>query len=203
MAKQLRLILCGLFIALFFISAGVNAYITLAYLDTSSDPGWAADSRDDGRLEVVQVRPDGPAAFLQAGDEILAVNNQQYFNPFDVNALFRHIKPGENYTVLIRRGEQEMKFPLVAEPLPFGISSLRLLQRIFIPFVFLLTGLVVFLLKPHDKLCVMLALMFALFTGTSGYSYMDVPGPLQLLLLATRILWFLFFPVFFHFFLLF
>src|SRR5262245_43739519 len=123
MAKRFQLILCGIFFVLFFISSGVSGYLTLTYLNRSSEPGWVCDNDGDGHLEIVHITSQEAASLLQVKDEVLAVNDQNSTNPFEFSSLFRHIKPNQPYTVLVRRNNQLKKFTLTTSPISVGIIT--------------------------------------------------------------------------------
>jgi len=76
-------------------------------------------------------------------------------------------------------------------------------MRFIIPNIFLLTGLIVFLLKPYDKQGLLLGLMFGMFTGailSSAPAFAGRPLWLILVTLTVNFVSLFLWPVFFHFF---
>jgi sigma-B regulation protein RsbU (phosphoserine phosphatase) len=78
-----------------------------------------------------------------------------------------------------------------------------LAQKVVYPLIFLLPGFAVFLLKPGDKQALLLALMLGTYFAISNYALPSLPAWLLYVAVAARILGTLFWPVFFHFFLVF
>ena len=75
-----------------------------------------------------------------------------------------------------------------------------------IPNIFLLTGLIVFMLKPDDKQALLLALMFGMFNGAIlafDPAYSVESPPLVAIMLTVHLVSLFLWPVFFHFFLIF
>ena len=62
----------------------------------------------------------------------------------------------------IRRAGRTVDLMLPAQTVPTSSWIVRIALQIIIPNIFLLTGLVVFLLKPNDKQALLLALMFGM-----------------------------------------
>jgi phosphoserine phosphatase RsbU/P len=197
--KRLKLILGGLFFALLFICAGVNMYRSLAVLSIRSDPGWVA-TQQGSRLFIAQVAPDKP---LQIEDEIISLNRQAIKDPFDVLKVFQNTLPGELYQIEIRRNGQIKTFSLQTGPVLISDWTLMVAGYLIIPAIFIITGFVVFLLKPYDKQAFLLALMFGMFIGAlmaTRPSFAGVSPWLMVVMLIVQIVSLFLWPVFFHFF---
>jgi sigma-B regulation protein RsbU (phosphoserine phosphatase) len=204
MKKRLRLILGAIFFALLFISTGVNMYRGLGVLSRKSEPGWIAN-QIGSRLFIVQVEPD-LASTLQFGDEIISLNQQPVKDLSNDTRVFQNSQPGQIYQIEIRRNGQTRSFSLQTVPIPISMWVVRVAAYLLIPAIFIITGFVVFLLKPHDRQARLLALMFGMFTGVlpaTSLAFADVPpwlvGVMLIVQIASLFLW----PVFFHFFLIF
>lgn len=232
MNTRLRTISVAIFFALLFVYFGVNSYRTMLIL--RHDDGWTS-GRQNGRMVIREVRADGPAAgLLQVGDEVVTLQGMATAGKTrdEINNTFRLFAPGEPYTmgILRRRAEQTINGDVQIRPgddnqlqsndegevreitLRTNPTSLsRLLNRYgtsaLIPFVFLLSGAVIFLLKPFDKQAILLALVLGSIcafpdgfrSGTAG-----MPIWLEWLMRATVGAAFLLFPpAFLHFFLIF
>ena len=163
MKKRLRLILGAIFFALLFISTGVNMYRGLAVLSVKSEPGWVAN-QIGSRLFIVQVAPH-LASTLQFGDEIISLNREPIKDPFDIIRVFQNTLPGQTYQIEIRRNGQARSFTLESVPILTADWVAMVARYLLIPAIFIITGFVVFLLKPHDKQARLLALMFGMFIG--------------------------------------
>ncbi len=197
--KRLRLILGGLFFALLFICIGVNMYRSLAILSVRSDPGWVAQQQG-ARLYIAQVASGLP---IQVEDEIISLNRQAIKNPYDVLSVFQNTLPGELYQIEIRRDGQTRSFSLKTGPVLTSDWTLMVAGYLIIPAIFIITGFVVFLLKPYDKQALLLALMFGMFIGAlmaTTPSFAGVPPWLMVVMLIVQIVSLFLWPVFFHFF---
>jgi phosphoserine phosphatase RsbU/P len=204
MTRPVQLFFIGSLFALFFVYSGVNTYITFTFWDTMGITGWRLEEKS-GQLLVSQVSPDGPASNkLQIGDEVVSINNQNFEHSYRISQIFRRIKPGESYSVVIKRDSQIKELILVKSGITFVGLALRIATRIAIPLIFLIAGFTVFLLKPFDKQALLLALMFALFSGFGGdYTVLELPRWLYIIMMVGSTIWQLFFPLFLHFFLIF
>ena len=197
--KRLKLVLGGLFFALLFVCAGVNMYRNLAILSIQSDPGWAP-SPQGSRLYITEVAPGLP---LQVEDEIVSLNRQAINDPFDVLRVFQNTLPGQTYQIEIRRSGQIKSFSLPAGPVLTSDWTLRVAGNLIIPVIFIITGFVVFLLKPYDKQALLLALMFGMFIGAFkavNPLFVSVSPWLMVVMLIVQIVSLFLWPVFFHFF---
>lgn len=78
-------------------------------------------------LMVASVRVDGPAdkAGIQAGDEIVTLNEEPVGAPRDILAATAEMEDGANVTVTIRRDGTERTVSLIAEQGPAGKDSVR------------------------------------------------------------------------------
>ncbi|MBX3277787.1 MAG: SpoIIE family protein phosphatase [Acidobacteria bacterium] len=207
MTKRWASALVGLFFLLTLVSAvaiGSRTIKSVAGLSRASDPGWRA-SAFDRRVRLVHIREDGPAAGkLQVRDILIEINGLELKSPFQAAAFFEHMRPGSTYTVLAERDGRRFELVLETEAIPRTLVALLPLATIILPAIFLLTGLAVFLLRPEEKSALLLALMF----GCAGSlfisgSYSGFPvwlgGILVLASLGASFFW----PIFFHFFLVF
>src|SRR5436190_8166841 len=164
MKKRYPFILSASFFGLLLIYAGALFIQSTVMLSRQSDPGWVAYPIGEqvfvGRATSVEA-----AALLRPRDEVLAINNQPVSNDFDIAEAFRRIEPATGYTMKVRRAGRTVDLVLAAQPIPMRSVIVGIALRIIIPNLFLLTGLVVFLLKPDDKQARLLALMFGMFPG--------------------------------------
>jgi sigma-B regulation protein RsbU (phosphoserine phosphatase) len=202
MKKQLQFTLGAILFALLLVYGGTRFYRSFAPLGMDSDPGWIA--RQVGTsVRVTQLRSIESAALLRLGDEVVALDGEQIKRPSDIADVFHQIEPARPYTVLIRRNGLGLELKLMSQPIPLITWVINGALYLIIPNIFLLTGLIVFMLKPYDKQALLLALMFGMFTGAlfaidpsyAGESGLMI-GILLTVHLASLFLW----PVFFHFF---
>ncbi|MDT7603576.1 MAG: phosphoserine phosphatase RsbU/P [Acidobacteriota bacterium] len=206
MDRRTRASFGALFFALMFTYTAVNAY--RLYLNRRGDDGWTSTSGVKGSW-IVEVRPDGAAAgSLRVDDQLLSINGRAATNGDAINEAMRHVAPGEPYTMLVRSdGEAAREVTLRTRPAPLSVLVTQYLLRMLTPFSFLLTGFVVFLLKPFDKEALLLALTLALFPAlAAGYfaGFAGLAPALVVVLWAARVVAFAFFTIFFlHFFLVF
>jgi serine phosphatase RsbU (regulator of sigma subunit) len=202
--KPQRLVLGCVFFALMFGHFGVNAYsawLNLVARPASSD-GWTARLSPDGRARIVSVDKDGPATALQAGDEIVSINDLTPQDNPEILSYNEHVAPDTSYTIVVRRQGQSLEIALATVGYPIS-RWLRPIADSLVQLLFLLTGLAVFLLKPADRQAWLLALMLGAFTGLFNNELPPLPLAVALMTALARILGLWFLPVFCHFFLFF
>lgn len=190
---------------LMFGNFGVGAYSTwlrLSQLGSGSYDGWSSRLQSDGTLLIVSVDADGPAAALRRGDELVSINGLTRQQDVDIANFNRRVPPGTRYTILIRRQGQLLEIPLVTTAYA-ATRRLPLLADLLVQLLFLLTGLMVYLLKASDKQAWLLAVMLATFTGLFNSELPSLPPFLLVMAAAARAVGLLFLPVFLHFFLIF
>jgi sigma-B regulation protein RsbU (phosphoserine phosphatase) len=161
MRKRVRFILVISFFALMLVNCLAALYLDLANL--GSLYGWGCSGRIE-KCTIDQVEPEGPAKELQIGDLILAINGVSLVDEPRLLGFSSRRPPGTQYTITVRRADQELTFAFQTVPRPpakFPWSRL-------IPLAFWLTGLLVFLLKAEDRQARLLALMLGSFSGVLG-----------------------------------
>src|SRR5262245_10939050 len=164
MKRRLQFGLGAIFFALLLVYGGARLFKSFALLGMESDPGWVA--RQVGNQVLVDgYRNTDIAPWLRIGDEIVAINGQPIKQALDVAKIFHNVDPGRPYTVLARRSGIPFEVTLSSQVIPLVFWIVNGAASLVIPNIFLLTGLIVFLLKPDDKQALLLALMFGMFTG--------------------------------------
>ncbi len=169
---------------LLLVNIGVHTWAGLRF---SRSFGSGVVLKDEGRLEaaVRLVNPDGPAAALRPGDEIVTLNSQ----PFDKKQFFRFFaqtSTGTDYAVVVRRDGQLREFTLRT-----GTASLvglagALINTLALPLACLLLGFAVLLLKPNNKQALLLALACGAVYLDNGLSLEGLPVWLLALTVAAR-----------------
>jgi sigma-B regulation protein RsbU (phosphoserine phosphatase) len=202
MRKRLQFTFGAIFFALLLIYGGARLRKSFALLGMESDPGWLAQ-RAENKVWVNGLLTPEPAELLRNGDEVVAINGKPIKQVSDVIGIFHYVQPGQPYTVLIRRSGIPLEITLTSQAISLVSWVVNGAASLVIPNIFLLTGLIVFLLKPDDKQALLLALMFGMFTGSFYALYPmyagESPSMVAIMLavhLASLFLW----PVFFHFF---
>jgi len=202
MRRQLQFTLGATFFALLLVYGGVRFDRSLALLGMQSEPGWL--TRQAGsQVRVGQLGSILSATFLRVGDEVLAINGEQIKRASDITDVFHQIEPDRPYTVLIRRNGTPLEIKLTSQAVPLLTLLVNGAARLVIPNIFLLTGLIVFMLKPNDKQALLLALMFGMFTGALPAldpNYAGESGVMIAIMLAVQLASLFLWPVFFHFF---
>ncbi|HKG23499.1 MAG TPA: SpoIIE family protein phosphatase, partial [Blastocatellia bacterium] len=205
MTRRLQFIIGGLFFTLLFVFTGTNIYSTFSAPPMQSDPGWMT-GRVNNRIIIRQVPPDGSAFPLRQGDELVSLNGRQITEIPEIIAAFQDIYPDTYYSIAVRRAGQLQEYRLKAKNLSLSQTLLNP-ARIVITAIFLITGFAVFLLKPFDKQAVLLALMFGMFIAAPSAAFFQIapgtPAGLRAIIVAAYIGAIFFWPVFFHFFLIF
>jgi sigma-B regulation protein RsbU (phosphoserine phosphatase) len=202
MKKRYQFILSAAFFALLLIYAGALFIQSAVMLSRHSEPGWIPYQLGEQILVRNPLSAEA-AALLRPGDEVVAINNTPMASDFDIAEAFRHIEPAMAYMLKIRRAGRTVDLMLPAQTVPTSSWIVRVALQIIIPNIFLLTGLVVFLLKPNDKQALLLALMFGMFPGlilASTPSFAGRPLWLVLVILVVNMTSLFLPPVFLHFF---
>src|SRR5262245_10293676 len=201
--KRYRLILGCIFFALNFVNIGSVGYSTIYRLTKTSVRGWDPKN-ENGKVVVSFVNPEGPATALQVGDEVVALNSERpeampIFYPPRPNSYWR-VSAGTSYTLTVLRNGQLLEVPLQSMRLSNLVKRL-VFQSIFL--IFIITGLIIFLLKPEDSQALLLALMLGSFVGVTNWQLTAIPTWIQVIVVIARCagLWFMQF--FLHFFLIF
>ena len=202
MRRRLQFTLGAIFFALLLVYGGARFYKGFAALGMESDPGWIA--RQVGtQVRVDRVRNTEPAGSLRTGDEVVAINGQPIRQASDVVQIFHSVDPGRPYSVVFRRGGIPFEITLLSQAIPLGAWIVSGVASLVIPNIFLLTGLIVFLLKPDDKQALLLALMFGMFSAAIyalDPSYAGESPSMVAVMLAVQLASLFLWPVFFHFF---
>jgi phosphoserine phosphatase RsbU/P len=198
MSKRLRFILVISFFSLMLVYCLAGLYLGLANL--GSLDGWRCSGPYE-KCTIDQVEPKGPAKELQIGDLVLAINGVSVVDDPRLLGFSNRVPPGTQYTITVRRADQELTFAFHTVPRPpakFPWSRLT-------PLAFWLTGLLVFLLKAEDRHARLLALMLGSFSGLlgGGVSLGILPEWLALLVALARIGGFCSLPLVLHLFLVF
>ncbi len=202
MRKRLQFTLGAIFFALLLVYGGARFFKGFAALGMESDPGWGAHQVGN-QVRVDRIRNAEPAGLLRAGDEVVAINDQPIKQASGLVEIFHHVDPGTPYTVVIRRGGVPVEITLRSQAIPLLFWIVSGAASLVIPNIFLLTGLIVFLLKPDDKQALLLALMFGMFSGALyalDPSYGGESPSMVAVMLAVHLASLFLWPVFFHFF---
>lgn len=159
----------------------------------------------DGNYFVLQP---SAADNLRVGDELMSVNGAEFTRENFVE-IENQLKPGDRYTLSLRRDGQLLAVELAALP----VSRLQIFNRyvlaLFIPAVFLLVGGAVFLLKPNDKAVLLFVITFCLvgigISPRTGYLILSdrLPPLLVFIYYAANVVSFACTAVAFHLFLIF
>src|SRR5215470_749935 len=102
--ERIRLFSIGLFFALMFSYAGasITLNVTRGKFLIPLVRGWLVTPRD-GRLFVSQVWVDGPAAQLQLGDEIVALDGQRLSSVGQMYGLLKDLPAGSSRDLTVLR----------------------------------------------------------------------------------------------------
>jgi phosphoserine phosphatase RsbU/P len=128
-----------------------------------SDDGWRGTG-SYGEYYITEADPNGPAKELRKGDRMVAINGVDLTADPRMLSLSSRVSPGTRYTMTVLRNGQELTFTLQTFPRPPG----KFPWSRFVPLLFWLTGIFVFLLKPEDQQARLLALMLGSFSGLLG-----------------------------------
>jgi serine phosphatase RsbU (regulator of sigma subunit) len=205
-ARRLQWIFGLLFFGVMFVNLGISTYSAIVDLRGPYD-GWLAERQADARYLISGVDESGPAAALRPGDRIVSIDGVRPEANRRIVNLASRLKPGASYSMMVERDGRTMEFQLAVARRPFFKPALMwigmLAQRVVYPLVFLLPALIVFLLKPGDKQAFLLMLFLGTFMAFIMVSLPRLPVWLTFLAYLASLLGTLFWPVLFHFFLVF
>jgi serine phosphatase RsbU (regulator of sigma subunit) len=199
MSKRARILLGGILLTL------MSAYFALYVYSVSlpkkgSSDGFSASWDGKGDPRIASVDPDSPATgLLQAGDEMIAIDGVKIRDNPRV-LIDNDMPPGTRFTLTIRRAGELRDVSILTVPYKTRTQFDRF-HYINLPF--LLTGWIIFLLRPDDKRAWLLAVMLATLTVLVGNDPANLPSWLNPVVGAAAVAGLLFFPVFVHFFLIF
>src|SRR5262244_2773103 len=99
-----RFVLVGLFFALTTVGVCSHHYLLLTspMFFTPDDYGFGV-KQQVGRLVVGTIKPGGPAAALQTGDEIVSLDGQNTRYQTDLITAFRPHQSDSSHSMVIRR----------------------------------------------------------------------------------------------------
>jgi sigma-B regulation protein RsbU (phosphoserine phosphatase) len=155
--------------ALLFFYLGVRVYFV--FIHEGSYDGWTTRQKpEDGRWYITDIDPKGPATALQKGDEFLAINGITRAQDPGIGDYNRRVPPGTNYQMTVRRNGQQLVIPLQTTEVTQRRNNFGERAYVFINFIFLLTALVIFLLKADSKQAWLLALGLGTFIGLNTWT---------------------------------
>ena len=201
---RLRFILVGLFFALTTVGVCSHHYLVLTspMFFTPDDYGFGV-KQQVGSLVVGPIKPGGPAATLQTGDEIVSTDGENTRYQTDLITAFQLHRPHNSHSIVVRRDGQLLHFTVTPDT-PSLWFYIRRLIYLLTPTCFLLMGLVVFLLKPDDKPAVLFSLWFGAISNVFPPDlYLLLPRWLMWVVVASVILRNSLAPLSLHFFLIF
>lgn len=201
MPKNAKPMLGGALFILMCLYWGTSISHRLTTFLKSSECGLET-TLQNGKVVIAQINLENYSPVLHPGDEIVGVKELPKDSPRKLLSGTLSLRPGTDATFLVMCAGQLHEVPITTQSLPLT-SWLRWLMEILAPCIFLLTGLLVLLLKHEEQQAWLLAIMLISFAGLSGDDIATIPGWLHLVVIVARSLGVLFLPVFFHFFLMF
>ncbi|MGH9767853.1 MAG: PDZ domain-containing protein, partial [Blastocatellia bacterium] len=196
MSKRARILLGAILLALMSAYFGVYIY-SLSLPNQGSDDGWRGTWAGRGDPIITDLVPNGWAAGLRVGDEIIAINGIKIKDDPRILDYNSSAPPGTRYTMTIRRAGELRDVEIQTVPVRIKFDPLY-----YISLLFLLTGWIVFLLRPDDKQAWLLAVMLGSMMGL-GNDPANLPSWLSLIVGAAGAVELLSLPIFVHFFLIF
>ncbi len=203
MTKQLKFILgCALF-ALMLLYWGTSTWLSFAELWQASECGLETKLQDN-KVIISGINLENYSPVLHPGDEILGIKGQ---GPDSAQTLLDGLvkgKAGSATTLLVKCQGSIHEVPVTTQPVPLT-RWLRTFSSIFAPWTFLLTGLLLLLLRHDEPQAWLLAVMLGTFTGLFGVGFDSIPIPNwgQVVFPLARVVGIFFFPLFLNFFLVF
>ena len=203
MTKQLKLSLgCALF-TLMLLYWGTSTWLSFAELWRASECGLETNLQDN-KVIISGINLENYPPVLHPGDEILGIKGKGQGSAQTLLDGLVEGKAGGETTLLVKCYGIVYEVPVTTQPVALT-RWLRTFSSVFAPWTFLLTGLLVLLLRHDEPQAWLLAIMLGAFTGLFGVGFDTVPIPTwgQVVFPLARVVGVLFFPVFFNFFLVF
>ena len=201
MAKQTKLILgCILFLFSFLNFASAIISESQRLLNWSS---CAVNATKQGKEWVInEVTRNDQSPILHVNDQILGVRglptNVSFYNPgYDLP-----LPAGSQLTLIVRCQGVLHEVPVQT----YGATIKDWLKSIGawgVEISFLLTGLIILLMRADDRQAWLLALVLGTFTGVFNFEYGQIPSWLFYSSIFSHVLGYFFLPLFLHFFLTF
>lgn len=199
MPKGVRILLGAAVLSLMSAYFGIYVYSVTLPKKGSSD-GFSATWNGRGDPRINSIDANSPSSgLLQPGDEIIAINGIKIMDDPGI-LLNSDNPPGTRLTLTVRRAGELRDATIITVPYA---TRVRFDPIHYISILFLLTGWVVFLLRPGDKQADLLAMMLATLIGLVGNSPVNLPPWLAVVAGLGAATSLIFFPVFAHFFLIF
>jgi len=115
-------------------------------------------------------------AGILTGDSVLAISGISANDTTRLQEFTAHIKAGDTLIYQIKRGKQELVFPLIlASPLKAVAIVIDLLTSILVGAVFLVIGILVFRKRPQDSRAFIFFLMSAIASAYFFVAYEHLP----------------------------
>ena len=197
-SKQVRLIFGSAVFALLLVYCAAGFYIW--FYPPGSDGGWHGRGAY-GEFYISRIDPQSPAKDLLPGDKIIAINGVKVAEHAGVLGDEFRMPPGSRYSMTVLRSGHELTFTWQTIPRLRGSFQFGNL----ISLLFLVSGLIVLLLKAEDQQAWLLALMLGSSSAMLGGGFPgDMPADwLSLLIALARIGGLFSLPLLLHLFLIF
>jgi signal transduction histidine kinase/ActR/RegA family two-component response regulator len=179
MNMRAKTILIYIFFGLMLAFGGTNSYLTIRQIFNSSPRGWIA-AKENNRLVIAQSSPTGPTSVLKVDDEIVELRSLQAQAVPAATDNSWMVKVGYRYEITISRAGKVQKFALQTTPYSMPFIANSLMASVVVPWVFLITALIIFLLRRNDEQVQLLAVMLGTFI---------FDGPFQSTGLSPIVLW--------------
>ena len=148
------------------------------YGSVTRDPGWKPERRD-GQWYVAEVDPQGAAAGkLQAGDLILAIDNDVRIARIDSPDVWWVTARQDAYSLEVKRGSEQRHFELQVERTQNYRDLGVFLSNLAASLGFYLVGLMLGLLKPEDCLTRRASLTLLAWASYTLYISLEPVGQL-------------------------
>src|SRR5579862_7710800 len=156
-----------------FVFVITAVYQGLVTWDTTHRPGFAVPyfTLETASARVDVVKSDAEAAGLQRGDVLLALNGQPYSGTVELARDIAQAVPGHTLALTVRKPDgtiRTVELPVSHRDKNVGDTAIQLLGAAVIPYICLLLGCWVVLVRPRDKLAWLLLAMLLGFAQLFG-----------------------------------
>ncbi|HEX4950157.1 MAG TPA: hypothetical protein VFZ34_26055, partial [Blastocatellia bacterium] len=203
MIKQLKLLSGFVLFAVMSLYWATATWVSLSELWRTSDYGMETKWQDN-KVIISGIKLENYSPILHPGDEIVGIRGMDKDSARTLLDGTINTKPGSETVLLVKCAGELYEVPVTTKPLPVS-RWVREVVGTFAPWTFLLTGLIVFLLRHNEPQAWLLAMMLGAFVGLFNVGLDAKTTPQWVLIVhgLAHLAGILFFPLFATFFFVF
>ena len=163
MTKQLKLTIGFVLFTIMTLYWAMASWFSLVTLWHTSDCGLETKLQGD-KVVISGIRMEDYSPILHPGDVVLGIRGMGRDSAKTLLDGTVKGKPGSETVLFVQCSDKVYEVPVTTQPLPFSRWAREILGTIA-PWTFLLTGLIVFLLRHNESQAWLLAMLLGSFVG--------------------------------------